>query len=121
MPPTTSFEFGTVVLVEFFFTDRTGSKKRPAVVASSSHYNQRRPDVILMAITSKLHSPLLFGETLITDWQKAGLLVPGAIKPVLLTIDKTLVIKQLGRLETADRASLEATLHVILLASHSAG
>ncbi|MEO6326066.1 MAG: type II toxin-antitoxin system PemK/MazF family toxin [Thermoanaerobaculia bacterium] len=114
MPPTTSFDFGDIVLVEFFFTDRSGSKRRPAVVASSSRYNQRRPDVILMAITSKLRSPLLFGETLITSWQKAGLLVPGAIKPILLTIDKTLVIKHLGRIEPADRTSLETTLRTIL-------
>ena len=117
MPSTTSFDFGDVVLVEFVFTDLTGAKRRPAVVVSSTHYNQRRPDLILMPVTSKLRSPLPFGETLIAGWQNAGLIVPGAVKPTLLTLEKTLVIKRFGRLEPADRASLEATLRLILSAT----
>jgi len=41
-----------VVLVAFPFTNLQASKKRPAVVISSAHYQQQRPDVILMAITA---------------------------------------------------------------------
>ncbi len=44
MPPTISYEFGDVILVPFPFTDPSGIKKRPAVVASSSHYHRERPD-----------------------------------------------------------------------------
>ena len=117
MPPTTSFEFGDLVLVDFLFTSLIGTKRRPAVVVSSRQYNQRRLDVILVPITSKLRSPLAFGETLITDWQKAGLLSPGAAKPIPLTLEKTLVLRKLGRLETADCTALEATLHTILSAT----
>jgi mRNA interferase MazF len=117
MPPTTSFDFGDVVLVEFIFTDLTGAKKRPAVVVSSTHYNQRRLDLILMPVTSKLRSPLPFGETLITSWQNAGLLFPGAVKPTLLTLEKTLVLKRFGRLQPADRAALDTTIRTILSAT----
>ena len=46
MPPTTTSEFGDVVLVPFPFTDQSTTKKRPAVVVSSADYNARRPDVI---------------------------------------------------------------------------
>lgn len=34
--------FGDVVLVPFPFTDQSGTKKRPAVIASSSAYNTGR-------------------------------------------------------------------------------
>ncbi len=43
--------FGDVVLVPFPFTDQSGTKKRPAVVVSSSAYNSARRDLIIMAIT----------------------------------------------------------------------
>lgn len=32
MPPTTSFEFGDIVLVPFPFTNQAGTKRRSAVV-----------------------------------------------------------------------------------------
>lgn len=35
----TSYKFGDVVLVPFPFTDQSASKKRPAVVVSSSAYH----------------------------------------------------------------------------------
>lgn len=49
-PPTTRFEFGDVVLVEFPFTTQIQSKIRPAVVVSSALYNRSRPDLVLMGI-----------------------------------------------------------------------
>ncbi len=53
MPSTTPYSFGGVVLVGFPFTSLQTTKKRPAVVISSAAYQQNRPDVILMAITSQ--------------------------------------------------------------------
>ena len=47
---------------------------------------------------------------------EAGLLAPGAAKPIPLTLEKTL-LRKLGRLETADCTALEATLHAILSAT----
>ena len=74
MPNTTAYSFGDVVLVPFPFTDQTASKKRPAVVVSADAYHQRRPDVIVMAVTSQiLRPPGALGEVLIGDWQGAGL------------------------------------------------
>jgi len=46
------YDFGDVVLVPFPFTDQTTKKRRPAVVVSSAAYNQKRPDIVLMAVTS---------------------------------------------------------------------
>jgi len=53
MPNTTSFDFADIVLVPFPFTDQSTTKKRPAVIVSSSAYHRQRPDLILMAITSQ--------------------------------------------------------------------
>ena len=114
MPPTTSFDFGEVVLVPFPFTDQSAAKKRPAVVVSSAAYNRSRLDVVLMAITSQIRPSLSFGEISVGDWKKAGLLAPSIIKPLLMTIEKTLVLKRLGHLEGQDRAALQRTLQQIL-------
>lgn len=114
MPPTTSFKFGDVVLVSFPFTSQQGTKQRPAAVISSAAYQRQRPDVILLAITSQVRPQLGFGEALVADWQGAGLIKPSVLKPVLLTAEKKLVRKTLGRLQTADQEALRKLLGVIL-------
>jgi len=116
MPPTTHFEFGDIVLVQFPFTDQSTTKKRPAVVVSSADYNARRPDLIVAAVSSRFRSPAAFGEVILGGWKPAGLLAPSAIKPVLATIEKALVLRRLGRLGAADRADLEMALRRLLSA-----
>ncbi len=66
-----SFEFGDIVLVPFPFTDQTTTKKRPAVVVSSSEYQHQRPDVVVMAVTSQMQPSPSYGELVITEWEKA--------------------------------------------------
>lgn len=92
----TNFEFGDIILVPFPFTDQSQAKKRPAVVISSNAYNTERPDLIIMAVTSQIKPENIIGEVIIQDWQAAGLLKPSAIKPVITTIEKGLVIKGSG-------------------------
>jgi mRNA interferase MazF len=108
------FEFGAIVLVPFPFTSQTVSKKRPAVVVSSRAYNAAKPDIVMMAITSQLRASATFGEVWIQDWQATGLLKPSAIKPVFATLERTLVIRQLGALVSADQATLRRAIAVTL-------
>jgi mRNA interferase MazF len=110
----TRFEFGDVILVPFPFTDQTATKKRPAVVISSPDYNDERPDLVIMAVTSQIRPTSMIGETIIQDWKTAGLLKPSAIKPVITTIEKNLVIKPMGRLNDHDKIALRESLKVIL-------
>ena len=42
------------LLVAFPFTNLQATKQRPAVIISDDAYQQNRPDVILMAITSRV-------------------------------------------------------------------
>jgi mRNA interferase MazF len=79
----TTYEFSDVILVPFPFTDQTTTKKRPAVVVSSEKYNSGRPDLIIMAITSRMHQMDKLGEKLVADRQGAGLLKPSVFKPIL--------------------------------------
>lgn len=114
MPNMTIYNFGDIILVPFPFTDQTTTKKRPAAVISSGEYNADRPDLIIMAITSRLHQVDKLGEKLVSDWQGAGLIKPSVFKPILATIENTLVIKQLGRLQQEDLYSLSLILQDIL-------
>ncbi|MDK9703503.1 MAG: type II toxin-antitoxin system PemK/MazF family toxin [Sulfuritalea sp.] len=106
--------FGDVVLVPFPFTDQSGAKKRPAVIVSSSGYNAGRRDLVIMAITSQVRTPLGFGEALVADWQAAGLIKPSVLKPVVTTIDQGLVVRTMGALSTADLRSLRETIAQVI-------
>lgn len=109
-----SYAFGDVILVRFPFTDQSTTKQRPAVVISSHGYNTRRSDLILLAITSQVRASLSFGEVPVADWQTAGLIKPSVCKPLITTVEQSLVIKRLGRLSAADTASLRALIEEIV-------
>lgn len=106
--------FGDVVLVPFPFSDQSGSKKRPAVIVSSNSYNSSRRDVVIMAITSQIRMPLSFGESLIADWQIAGLIKPSVFKPVLATIEQGLVARSMGKLSANDLPALRIIIGQIV-------
>jgi len=109
-----SFEFGDVVLVPFPFTNQIQSKKRQAVIVSGQAYNSVKPDVVVMAITSQLRPSPEFGEVWIPRWQEAGLLKPSAIKPVFASLERDLIIRQLGRLPEDIRIILDIEIRKIL-------
>ncbi len=115
MPPTTSYKFGDVVLVPFPFTDLSTTKQRPAAVVSSTTFNKARADLILMAITSQV-SPRAsaLNQIRIADWRAAGLLKESILKPVVFTLEKRLVRKKLGSLDTTTVDALQGALLRIL-------
>jgi mRNA interferase MazF len=114
----TTYSFGDVLLVPFPFTNqtttKTTTKKRPTIVISSDIYNQEKPDVILIAVTSQVSPQLQFGEMLISEWVKAGLLKLSVIKPIITTLEKPLVLRKLGKLETSDVLILKNSLQQII-------
>ena len=110
----TGSEFGDLVLVPFPFTDQSATKRRPAVVVSSTAYHRERPDLVILAVTSQLRPVTGVGEAAITQWKEAGLLRPSVFKPVLATIERGLVLRTLGRLADEDRAALRRVLAEIL-------
>lgn len=109
-----SFDFGDVVLVPFPFTSQVASKQRPAVVVSGRAYNESRPDVVLMAITSQFRPSPALGEVWVGQWQAAGLLKPSVVKPVFATLEQQLVIRTLGALDHSDQAVLKKAITDVL-------
>lgn len=110
MPPTTSYSFGDIVLVPFPFTDQSATKRRPAVVVSSTTYHESRPDLIIMAITSQARPAGVIGEVQVKEWKSAGLIKPSVIKPVIATIEASLVIRRLGQLRKEEQETLRKAI-----------
>jgi mRNA interferase MazF len=109
-----NYKRGDVVLVPFPFSDQTTIKKRPAIVISTNEYNDNSPDVIIIAVTSQVNDVMEIGECLIIDWQKAGLINISSIKPAISTIEKTLILKDLGKLSDRDMYSMNNVLSKLL-------
>ncbi|MBI5440414.1 MAG: type II toxin-antitoxin system PemK/MazF family toxin [Deltaproteobacteria bacterium] len=97
-----------VVVVPFPFTDKVGSKKRPALVLSVPAFNYAGHTVLAM-ITSKGHSPWP-GDTTIRDLAAAGLRVPCLVRLKLFTLDNRLILSRLGTLGEADAESAQHAL-----------
>ena len=107
MARTTIFEPGTVVLVRFPFTDLTGTKQRPGVVLSSQEHQRRQRDVIIAAISGhRVDEPGYF-DHVVEGWHQAGLLMPSVVRcGKLVTLERSLVRRALGRLTVAELDSV---------------
>ena len=58
-------------------------------------------------------APSQIGTFLVKDWKAAGLLKPSVVKPIITTLQKTLVKKKLGRLIGQDIERLQDALQSI--------
>lgn len=109
-----TYDFGDVLVVEFPFTDGSRLKRRPTVVVSSAVYNDAMPDVILLAITSQIGPSGEKLEAVLVNRQAAGLAKPSALKSVVFTLEKSLIRRRVGVLESADVLQLRALMSQIL-------
>ena len=91
----TSFKQGDIVLVEYPFSERTGNKKRPALVVSNDSYHRSRQDVIIAGITSNVARKLA-GDTVLESWQQAGLNYPSLVTGILQTVKSHMITRSLG-------------------------
>ena len=80
-----------MVFVPFPFTDRNSSKRRPALVLSSSNSNQKAGHTVLTIIISAGQSSLS-GDSLIKDLDAAGLRAECVLRLKLFTLDHRLNI-----------------------------
>ncbi|MFQ5824915.1 MAG: type II toxin-antitoxin system PemK/MazF family toxin [bacterium] len=90
-----------IILVPFPFTDLTTTKKRPALIISPDEFNEKL-DVVITFITSKLDLEYRIGDYKIRDWEKSNLPKPSMLRMKFATIDKSIIIKKLGRLNEND-------------------
>lgn len=91
---------GDVVWIDFPGVVQT--KRRPALVLSSSTYHSTRPDLIVGLITSQTSKSTSPTDFLIQEWQKAGLRVPSAFRAFIVTLPRSAVVSTMGTLTRAD-------------------
>jgi len=91
---------GDIVLVEFPFSDRSGSKYRPAIIISNSKIN-RTSDVVLAAITSQSrvddYSFVLENKFLVQPLHKDNCEVKCNN---IFTADRSIVVKKISSLKS---------------------
>ncbi|MGC9346584.1 MAG: type II toxin-antitoxin system PemK/MazF family toxin [Anaerolineae bacterium] len=95
----TTTEQGDVVLVNYPTTDLRATKKRPAVVISSSAYNRESLDCVVVPVTSRINRAPSPYEVLVDgyDQAEAGLYKPSLVKAgVLFTIEQGMIQRSIG-------------------------
>lgn len=97
----TTYNRGDLVLVGFVFSDESGRRFRPALIVSSRGHNRARQEAIVAAITSNIRRSL-FGDHVIADWKRAGLLFPSIVTAIVRTVKQTMIDRKIGSLTTAD-------------------
>ena len=105
----TAYRRGDVVLVSFVFADESGRKLRPAVVISSPAFHLARREIIVAVITSNVRRRL-FGDHLIVDWKRAGLLFPSVATGIVRTIAGTMIDRRLGSMTKRDMRGIDGEL-----------
>lgn len=109
-----TFEAYDVVVVPFPFTDKTSTKRRPALVLSEAKtFNKNIAHSVLAMITSASNSdwPL---DTEIEDIGIAGLPFASIVRMKLFTLDNQLVIRKAGELGRNDRNAVNKALRSLL-------
>lgn len=97
------------MLVGFVFAEGAGRKLRPAVIVSASAYHRARQEVVVAAITSNV-GRLLFGDHLISDWKRAGLLFPSVATGIIRTVKRTVIERKLGTMPGPDMEAIDRGL-----------
>ena len=101
------YKQGTVVLTPFPFTDLSGDKVRPAIIVSN---NLKGTDVIVVFITPKRKGPGIH-TVVIAPTDSNGLKTPSvAICSKLATLDKKVILGELGTLSENDIKALQKSI-----------
>lgn len=108
-----SFKKGDIYLAEIVFTDGTATKKRPVVIVSGKHYNEKHDEVVISLITSNVIRKI-YGDIAIKRWESAGLLYPSAVTGIITTVKKFKLEKKLGQLDKEDWLNVEKCMRKTL-------
>jgi mRNA interferase MazF len=68
----------------------------------------------IASLTRLIRPTNTIGEVIITDWRGAGSIKPSVVKPVITTIEASLVLCRSGRLAVQEQQSLRAHIGVIV-------
>ncbi len=106
----TVFSPGDVILLSYPFGEGAGVRKRPALVISSSAFNQETGELVVAQITSRVSAPARAGDYAIAEWREAKLPRTALVRARLATLARSLVLRRLGSLSEADYQGALAAL-----------
>jgi len=109
-----TFEAFDVVVVPFPFTDRSSTKRRPALVLSDARaFNKQVDQSVLAMITSARNSdwPL---DVEIKELDSAGLPSASVVRMKLFSLDDRIVIRKAGQLAEDDHGNVVDALRQLL-------
>ncbi len=93
---------GDIVLIPIPFTDLSSQKKRPVLVLSNNHYNQKYQDIIVAAVTSNIIErpfQIIFANE---EMSEGELRVTSAIRAdKIYTLSQSIVNKKFGSVESS--------------------
>lgn len=90
-----------IILVPFPFSDQSGTKVRPALVLSKDEFNLNSRDIIICGITSNISKDFYSIKIESKDLEEGRIEASMAKVENLAKIEQSLVIKKIGRLNSA--------------------
>ncbi len=96
-----------IILVPFPFVDLPVAKVRPALVFSTSKFNEANDHSILMMITSAKRS-VWPSDIIISDLTNAGLPTESLLRWKVFTLPNTKILRRIGRLAEIDHSRVKA-------------
>jgi mRNA interferase MazF len=111
---------GDIVILDYPFSDGTGSKVRPALIVQDDDLNQRLTDTIVSLITSSRRRFTGAASQLPVDLstpegQQSGLRIPSVVQcENLVTIDKSFILGTIGHLADSLMLQIDRCLKVAL-------
>jgi mRNA interferase MazF len=93
-----------VVVLDFPGVKQT--KRRPAVILSSTFYHGQRPDIIAGVITSQVDDATSLTDYVLRDWAQARLLRRSAFRAFLVTLPRSVIKRKIGKLSDRDWQSV---------------
>jgi mRNA interferase MazF len=111
-----SFQRGEVVRVDWPYSDRTGSKVRPAVVVQEDAYNRLIADTVLVLISRTQRAPGATEVNIDPSLEPhAGLRYVSVVSCTnLLTIDQGLIVQAISYLSLATMRKIDDCLKTAL-------
>ena len=108
----TIYSAGDVVVVPFPFVESTHAKPSPALVLSSSLFNNQNCHSVLGMITTGIKTQW-HDDVHIHDWKSRGLTASSVVRMKLFTLDNQLIKGKIGQLPDEEKASVQALLQHI--------
>lgn len=103
----------SIVTVPFPFTDKEKTKKRPALVISTTSFAAAHQHHVLLMITTAKDSSWQ-SDIRINNIDSTGLPVPCVIRFKAFTLDSQLILDRIGQLNAADCQRVLAALPSVL-------